>query len=176
MNLFGIGAAELAIIFLIMLIIAGPKRMMQWAFIAGTYVAKLRKMWDETSKILKKELEQAGIEPEVVDTLQELAKPRGLRKANPLDALVDEMKKPMEQALKPVEAVVDEIKAKPGTSLQQKDAEAPSTPVYTVAAPTGDASAGDSDTTGDNGASSPTNDTNPPASNTPGQYDAWIPN
>ncbi len=175
MNLFGIGAAELAIIFLLMLVIAGPKRMMQWAYIAGTYVAKLRKMWEETSLILKKELEQAGIEPEVIDTLQEFAKPRAMRKANPLDALVDEMKKPMEEALKPVEAVVKEIKSTPGLSSSDNKTDTPAT-VKTAASAADESRNEGDDSSGDNGAAAASTDSDQSATSAPGQYDAWTPN
>ncbi len=167
MNIFGIGAAELLIIFLLMLVVAGPKRMMRWAYVAGQYVAKLRAMWAETSAILKRELEQAGLEPEVVDTLQELTKPRALRKANPLDKLVDEMKKPVEDALKPVENVIQEVK-----EASSPDTRAEATPAG-VADSTGAA-------TRDDGtaaiAQEESSDSSGPAENVPGRYDAWTPN
>ena len=63
MNIFGIGTTELIIIFVLMMVVAGPKRMIAWAYVAGQYMAKLRDLWQEASGVLKKELEQAGLEP-----------------------------------------------------------------------------------------------------------------
>ncbi len=62
MNIFGIGEMELAVILVLMLIVAGPKRMIQWAYVLGTYVTKLRGMWTETVGYLQKELDDAGLE------------------------------------------------------------------------------------------------------------------
>lgn len=65
MDIFGVGGAELVAIFLIMLVVAGPKRMIQWAYIAGTYVAKFRAMWAEAMTYVQKEFEQAGLDVEL---------------------------------------------------------------------------------------------------------------
>jgi Sec-independent protein translocase protein TatA len=65
MDIFGVGGAELVAIFLIMLVVAGPKRMIQWAYIAGTYAAKLRAMWAEAMTYVQKEFEQAGLDVEL---------------------------------------------------------------------------------------------------------------
>src|SRR5690606_41471061 len=61
MNILGIGGPELIIILVLMLIVAGPKRMIQWAYIMGTYVAKFRRMWAETVDVLQKEFDEAGV-------------------------------------------------------------------------------------------------------------------
>lgn len=65
MNIFGIGGAELILILLIMLIVAGPKRMIAWSYTLGKYIAKLRQMWEETVDVLQKELDQAGVDIKV---------------------------------------------------------------------------------------------------------------
>lgn len=62
MEIFGIGGAELIAILLIMLIVAGPKRMIQWAYVLGQYTAKLRAMWAETMNALQKELNESGVD------------------------------------------------------------------------------------------------------------------
>jgi len=62
MNILGVGGAELVLIVVIMLIVAGPKRMAQWAYIAGTYIAKFRAMWAETVDVLQQEFDQAGVD------------------------------------------------------------------------------------------------------------------
>lgn len=50
MDILGIGGWELVAIIIIMLVVAGPKRMIQWSYTAGKYVAIMRKMWAETAK------------------------------------------------------------------------------------------------------------------------------
>lgn len=68
MNVFGIGGWELVLILLIMLIVAGPKRMAQWAYVLGTWTAKLRVMWEEVAESLQKELNESGIDVQVPKT------------------------------------------------------------------------------------------------------------
>lgn len=65
MNIFGVGGMEFVLVIIIMLVIAGPKRMVRWAYIAGQYTAKLRTMWDETVSYLQKEFDAAGLDIEV---------------------------------------------------------------------------------------------------------------
>jgi Sec-independent protein translocase protein TatA len=62
MDIFGIGGWELVAILLIMLVVAGPKRMIHWAYILGTYVAKMRTMWSEAVGVLQKEFDEAGVD------------------------------------------------------------------------------------------------------------------
>jgi hypothetical protein len=45
-----------------MLVIAGPKRMIKWAYIMGQYVAKFRRMWAETVDVLQHEFDEAGVD------------------------------------------------------------------------------------------------------------------
>ena len=61
MEIFGIGGAELVAILIIMLVVAGPKRMIQWAYILGQYTAKVRAMWAETMTYVQKEFDEAGL-------------------------------------------------------------------------------------------------------------------
>ena len=65
MEIFGVGGAELAAILIIMLIVAGPKRMIQWAYVLGQYMAKARAMWAETMTYVQKELNDAGMDVEL---------------------------------------------------------------------------------------------------------------
>ena len=48
-----------------MLLIAGPKRMIKWAYIMGQYVAKFRRMWAETVDVLQHEFDEAGVDIKV---------------------------------------------------------------------------------------------------------------
>ncbi len=62
MNILGIGPAELIVILVIMFVVAGPKRMIAWAYILGQYVAKFRAYFDETMRAVRKEFEDAQID------------------------------------------------------------------------------------------------------------------
>ncbi|MEL6152363.1 MAG: hypothetical protein AAFR56_22215, partial [Chloroflexota bacterium] len=68
MNVFGIGGWELVLVIVIMLVVAGPKRMAQWAYTLGQWTAKLRVMWEEVADTLQKELNESGIDVEVPRT------------------------------------------------------------------------------------------------------------
>lgn len=61
MNILGVGGSELLIVLVIMLVIAGPKRMIHWSYILGQHMAKFRRMWSETVDIVQKEFDDAGV-------------------------------------------------------------------------------------------------------------------
>lgn len=65
MEILGIGGAELVAILIIMLVVAGPKRMIRWAYVLGQYTAKARAMWAETMSYVQKELNEAGMDVEL---------------------------------------------------------------------------------------------------------------
>ncbi len=65
MDILGVGGWELVAILLIMLVVAGPKRMIQWSYQLGKYVSMLRKMWADTAQMLQKEFDEAGVDVKV---------------------------------------------------------------------------------------------------------------
>lgn len=65
MNILGVGGWELVAILLIMLMVAGPERMIRWAYQLGRYAAYFRRMWAETMKVLQEGLNDAGIDVEL---------------------------------------------------------------------------------------------------------------
>lgn len=65
MNILGIGGWELLAILLIMLLFAGPKRMVHWAYIMGQYIARFRAMWAETVDVIQKEFDDAGLDVQI---------------------------------------------------------------------------------------------------------------
>lgn len=78
MELFGIGGTELVAIFIIMLVVAGPKRMIQWAYVLGQYTAKARAIWAEVMANVQKEIDAAGMDvklPKTMPTRATLNKP-----------------------------------------------------------------------------------------------------
>lgn len=98
MNILGLGGAELVVVFIIMLVVAGPKRMIHWSYIMGKYIAKLRQMWAEAAAIIQKEFDEAGLDvqvPREIPTRQTLN--REAQKflspvTNPLQQALDETK------------------------------------------------------------------------------------
>jgi Sec-independent protein translocase protein TatA len=102
MDILGIGGWEFVAILLIMLIVAGPKRMIQWSYTLGQYVAKLRRMWAETAAMLQKELDEAGVdlkvptEPPTRGTLKREVNKALSNVTKPIQDTVDEVKKEVE--------------------------------------------------------------------------------
>ncbi len=98
MNFFGVGGAELIAILVIMLVFAGPKRMIHWSYVLGQYVAKFRVIWSQTVDLVQKEFDEAGVDiklPKEPPTRQNLNRTLG-------DAI-----KPM---TKPIQDSLDEVK------------------------------------------------------------------
>lgn len=65
MNILGVGGWELLAILIIMLIVAGPRRMLQWSYILGKYLGYMRVMWRDMMQSLQKEFDQAGVDLQV---------------------------------------------------------------------------------------------------------------
>ena len=110
MNVFGVGGPELIAILIIMLVFAGPKRMIHWSYLLGQYLAKFRAMWSQTVDLVQKEFDDAGVGIQ-------LPKEPPTRK-NMNQAIADVMK-PVTQ---PVQESLDEVK-KDVESLQEVGAE-----------------------------------------------------
>lgn len=111
MNIFGIGEIELIIVILIALVVAGPKRMIQWAYIAGRWVARARKMWSEAVGLLQQELDQSGVD---VKLPKEMPTRASIRRG------VESTLKPLAD---PVRGAINEVKSV-GTEVQNTVKEA----------------------------------------------------
>jgi Sec-independent protein translocase protein TatA len=112
MNFFGIGGAELVLILLIMIVVAGPKRMIHWAYIMGTYVAKARQWWGQAVDVLQSELDASGVDVKLPKT-----PPTRADVARMINEVAKPMVAPVEQTMKEIsdEAKIDAkpIEAKP---------------------------------------------------------------
>ena len=62
MEIFGVGGAEFILILLIMLIVAGPKRMIHWSYQLGVYAGKLRHIWSQVAEGLEQEMRNEGLD------------------------------------------------------------------------------------------------------------------
>jgi Sec-independent protein translocase protein TatA len=105
MEIFGVGGLELVAILIIMLVVAGPKRMIQWSYTLGRYMSVLRRMWSETAAALQKELDAAGVDvqvPKDIPTRQNL-RTEVARMATPLT-------KPFQEGMNSVKTELDEVK------------------------------------------------------------------
>ena len=100
MEILGVGGAELVAIFIIMLVVAGPKRMIQWAYILGKYTAKVRAMWAESMTYLQKEFDAAGLDVELPKEPP--------RRGNFNRELTQQVEKAFSPVTKPVKDVLEE--------------------------------------------------------------------
>ena len=127
MNVFGVGAWELVAILLIMLVFAGPKRMIHWSYVLGQHVAKFRKIWSETVDLVQKEFDEAGVDiklPKEPPTRKSLN--RSLTDAvkpmtNPIQDSLDEVKQDM-NAFKEVSESLNDNKPAPAASASKSKA------------------------------------------------------
>ncbi|MEL6405620.1 MAG: hypothetical protein AAFR81_14730 [Chloroflexota bacterium] len=108
MNIFGIGGAELVLILLIMLIVAGPKRMLKWAYVIGTWVGKFRVMWEQVVDVMQKEVDAAGMDVEIP---RELPTRQNLSRAAEqfVKPYSDELQKPFKEVTTAAGAALDEV-------------------------------------------------------------------
>lgn len=113
MNILGIGGPELIIILVLMLIAAGPKRMIQWAYIMGTYVAKFRRMWAETVDVLQHEFDEAGVGVQIPKDLPTRGNIRS-QAAKMMGTVTDPVKETMGQ----LDTEVKQIGAATGVATQ----------------------------------------------------------
>ena len=115
MNILGVGAWELVAVLLIMLVFAGPKRMIHWSYVLGQHVAKFRKIWSETVDIVQKEFDDAGVgiklpkEPPTRKTLNRSVTEAVKPLTNPLQESLEDVNKDL-KAVKDVGAELNDKK------------------------------------------------------------------
>lgn len=143
MNIFGVGGAEVVVIIMIMLIVAGPKRMIRWAFVIGQYVGKFRVLWSQMVDVMQDEVDAAGLDvklPREIPTKQNLAQTAGAfmkpyteslentldEVAQPIKETMQETGKAFEDAKKDVKSSTKSASPKPIAPIQNKDSVAPS--------------------------------------------------
>jgi Sec-independent protein translocase protein TatA len=128
MNLFGVGGWELFLVFVIMLIVAGPKRIVQWAYTLGKWSAKMQQVWQQTVKVLQSELDEAGIEvqlPQELPTrhsLRQTAQQFGKQVMSPALDPFAEASKELQDGLKASITEVKQVANEVDTSLKTTEA------------------------------------------------------
>jgi Sec-independent protein translocase protein TatA len=98
MNILGVGPVELLLVLIIALIVAGPQRMIRWAYHAGKWTSKMRAMWSDLMKVVQHEIDQAGLDIEV---------PKHIPTRRDLNHMIESAAKPYVQ---PVEDALNEVK------------------------------------------------------------------
>ncbi len=114
MNLFGIGGTELLLIVLIMLVVAGPKRMLQWAYVLGKYLGQLRILWSQAMDTIQKELDESGVDvklPKDIPTRGDIAR-LASQAMRPLQEPMQEVMDEYETERKKVSKTLDDEKQK----------------------------------------------------------------
>lgn len=124
MKFFGIGGPEIVLIFLIMLIVAGPKRMIGWAYIIGQYVGKFRILWEQMVDMVQQEVDEAGLDvkiPRELPTRQNITKQAGAMLkpfVEPMEATLDEMKQPLQETMNETDKVIKDTQRQVKTSAK----------------------------------------------------------
>jgi len=132
-NIFGIGGAEMVAIFIIMLVIAGPKRMVRWAYVLGKYVAVLRQMWSQTMDMVQREFDEAGVDiqvPKEMPTRQNLRNSINRSIERAAKPISDPLKETMDEAtadFKAMERELDDTAKVARSTTTEKPAEKQST-------------------------------------------------
>lgn len=118
MNIFGVGGAEIVVVIMIMLIVAGPKRMVRWMYVIGQYVGKFRIVWSQMVDVMQDEVDAAGLDvklPRDIPTKQSLAQTAGQF----MKPYTESLENTLEDVAKPIKETMDET----GKSLEQAKAE-----------------------------------------------------
>jgi len=132
MEIFGVGGVEFLLIIIIAMVVAGPKRVVQWAYYVGKFFARVRKIWGEMMTVIQKEMNEAGMNielPKTPPTRQSISQAtRDMLK--PYTKELDEAQKDIERNLENVQRELSikqnvmlssQIKPKPTEASQNGD-------------------------------------------------------
>ncbi len=109
MDILGIGGGELVAIFVIALVVAGPARMIRWAYLLGQFFAKLRVLWSQAAASLQKEFDEAGMDikvPKDVPTRQTFRRDIG----NMVNPLLRDVREPLDEFTEEVRRTRAEVR------------------------------------------------------------------
>lgn len=105
MELFGVGGTELILIIIIAMVVAGPKRVAQWMYYVGKFVARLQRMWSEMMQVIQQELKESGMDVELPKTppTRQSINQAARNMLKPYTQELDEAKKDIERDLETVQ-------------------------------------------------------------------------
>jgi Sec-independent protein translocase protein TatA len=95
MSLFGVGIMELVLVVMIALIVAGPKRMIQWAYLTGRFIAQAQHTWSKAISAMQKEFDDAGVD---LHLPKDPMNPQEMRRFK--EEALKPIREPMEQAIR----------------------------------------------------------------------------
>lgn len=95
MSLFGVGIMELVLVVVIALIVAGPKRMLQWAYLTGRFIAQVQHTWSKAVSAMQKEFDEAGVD---LHLPKDPMNPQEMRRFK--EEALKPIREPMEQAIR----------------------------------------------------------------------------
>lgn len=95
MSLFGVGIMELVLVVMIALIVAGPKRMIQWAYMTGRFIAQIQHTWSKAIEAMQKEFDEAGVD---LHLPKDPMNPQEMRRFK--EEALKPIREPMEQAIR----------------------------------------------------------------------------
>ncbi len=110
MNILGVGAPELVLLLLIALIVAGPQRMIRWAYYLGQWTAKLRTIWADLMVVVQREIDEAGLDVKV---------PREIPTRRTLNRMIEDAIKPVTRPVEDVMKEVRDVRAEAQKTLQE---------------------------------------------------------
>ena len=118
MEIFGVGGAELVAILIIMLVVAGPKRMIQWAYVLGQYTAKARATWADVMAGVQKEIDDAGLDVKLPKTMPTRASLNSL--TNPANNVWAGITAPVQAAMNDVSAEIKQTHVELHDAVQEE--------------------------------------------------------
>lgn len=115
MNIFGLGLWELVLIVIIMLVVAGPQRMLQWAYHAGQLLGKARDLWSQLMLSVQREFDDAGVDVQLPKDLNRAQIEKFTRNVmKPLQEPIQQGMRAYKEEAKKLEAEVkSEVEDKP---------------------------------------------------------------
>ena len=123
MEIFGVGGAEMVAILVIMLVVAGPKRMIQWAYVLGQYVAKARAMWAEMMAGVQKEIDDAGLDVKLPTSIPTRANLNSLTNfANPVSNVWAGIATPVQDVMNDVSTEIKQTHSDLRDAVQEEKA------------------------------------------------------
>lgn len=98
MNILGMGVAELILVMIIALIVAGPQRLARWAYVLGRLMGQAREMWSRMMEGVQKEFDDAGLDIKL---------PKDFTNRGQMRRFADEALRPLRE---PVQQAMDEYR------------------------------------------------------------------
>jgi Sec-independent protein translocase protein TatA len=118
MEIFGVGSGEVIAILVIMLVVAGPKRMVQWAYVLGQYVSKARALWDEVMAGVQKEINETGLDVQLPKTMPTRADLNSL--TNPMSNVWANITAPVQEVMNDVSMEIKQTHSELRDAVQEE--------------------------------------------------------